>query len=138
MNARTGSGWQTVLADLSLILFMITAAAVSDAPAAQTTAQLPMILPALGEPVAVWRAGRGGPDIAQWLAAHAADPRLRLTIIAPVTAAYPALQLARVAKRPARIVLEPLSAGALTATLTYDRGELAQRLQNPAAKELTP
>ena len=33
MIARLGSGWQTVLADLSLILFMITAAAVSQAPA---------------------------------------------------------------------------------------------------------
>ncbi len=29
--ARAGSGWQTVLADLSLILFMVMAAAVSDA-----------------------------------------------------------------------------------------------------------
>lgn len=33
MIARAGSGWQTVLADLSLILFMVTAAAVQDAPA---------------------------------------------------------------------------------------------------------
>lgn len=33
MIARMGSGWQTVLADLSLILFMVTATALSDSPA---------------------------------------------------------------------------------------------------------
>ena len=31
MIARVGSGWQTVLADLSIILFMIAASAVSQA-----------------------------------------------------------------------------------------------------------
>ena len=31
MIARVGSGWQTVLADLALILFMVTASAVSQA-----------------------------------------------------------------------------------------------------------
>ena len=33
MNARAGSGWQTVLADLSLILFIVMASAVNETPA---------------------------------------------------------------------------------------------------------
>lgn len=62
MIARAGSGWQTVLADLSLILFMTTAAAVSEAPAEPRTAA-PVRLPALGDPVAVWRAAPDSPTL---------------------------------------------------------------------------
>ena len=55
MIARAGSGWQTVLADLSLILFMVTAAALCAkrqppqcAVRASSAARL-----AAGEPLAV-------------------------------------------------------------------------------------
>lgn len=116
MIARAGSGWQTMLADLSLILFMITAAAASELP---TAPPIP-VLPALGEPVAVWRAGPGAPSLRDWLASSGPDPRLRLTILAGPDQAQMALTMAAGAGRPARILLEP-QAGVPSAMLTYDQ-----------------
>ena len=56
MIARASSGWQTMLADLSLILFMITAAKINEAPAKPNLAPPPtpppLVLPALSQPVA--------------------------------------------------------------------------------------
>ena len=119
MIARTGSGWQTVLADLSLILFMITAAAASELPTAPPASPSP-VLPALGEPVAIWRAGPGAPSLRDWLASSGPDPRLRLTILAGPDQAQMALAMAAGAGRPARILLEP-QAGVPSAMLTYDQ-----------------
>ena len=133
MNVRTGSGWQTVLADLSMILFMVTASAVGEAPAQPPTGAVPA-LPALGEPVALWREGPGAPGLSDWLASANADPRLRLTILAEPARVDAALALARSAGRPARIVIEANNQG-ITAALTYDQGGLAQGLQQDRAKE---
>ncbi|MEA3263878.1 MAG: hypothetical protein U9R07_10405 [Pseudomonadota bacterium] len=124
MIARAGSGWQTVLADLSLILFMVMGAAVSEAPAqAPAAPPPPIVLPALGEPVAVWRAAPGGPGLTEWLASQPDDPRQRLTLVA-MPADGPAV-LAEAAKlpRPARVLIEPDLSGPPYAALTYDTGE---------------
>lgn len=137
MIARLGSGWQTVLADLSLILFMITAAAVSKAPA-QPAQLAPSMLPALGSPVAVWSAAPGGPDLLTWLAQNAGDPRLRLTIVAPPAVALDALALGAASGRPARVLIEPGMQGLPIATLTYDQAGLAHRLREPKPKETLP
>jgi hypothetical protein len=135
MNARAGSGWQTVLADLSLILFMVTAAAVSQAPPEAAVKPLSPV-PALGEPVAVWRGEPGAPPLAQWLALAGADPLLRLTIIAPAREAAAAQALAATAGRPARIVLEAEAGGPVLAALTYDQAvPLARGLQGEAANQ---
>lgn len=140
MIARAGSGWQTVLADLSLILFMVMAAAVDDAPIRPVAAvtpiasppPAPLAPPALGEPVAVWR-GSTADELARWLAAQPADPRQRLTIVAPPGAAPAALDLARRAGRPARVLIEPEGQGAPYAALTYDQSAaLARGLLRPA------
>lgn len=136
MIARAGSGWQTVLADLSLILFMVMASAVNEAPASAPPP--PAMLPALGDPVALWRAGAGSPPLKDWLASAAPDPRLRLTIMAPLTEAEAALTLAAEAGRPARILIDPAATG-LIAALTYDQPPpLAQGLQSEPAKEINP
>ena len=113
MIPRAGSGWQTVLADLSLILFMVTAAGISESGAEGSA-------PALAEPVAQWRGGTGAPDLAAWLAAQASDPRQQLTIVAPPAAAEAALALAKRSGRPARVLLDPRFAGPPLATLAYD------------------
>lgn len=137
MIARAGSGWQTVLADLSLILFIVSASAVSQAP---PSAPPPITaLPALGDPVALWRAGAGAPPLKDWLTSAAPDPRLRLTIMAAPADAAAALALAAEAGRPARVLIEP-SAGGLIAALTYDQAAplLAQGLQKPLPKETNP
>ena len=132
MIARAGSGWQTVLADLSLILFMTTAAAVRDAPPEKAPERAPQSasLPALAQPVAVWTAVPGAPALPLWLAGAGGDPRLRLTILAPPTAAAQALALAAAAGRPARVVLDPERSGPVQALLGYDQSGLAQTLQN--------
>lgn len=113
MIARAGSGWQTVLADLSLILFMVMAAAVSEAPDAAGN-------PVESEPVAQWRAIEGAPGLREWLAAQPHDPRQQLTIVAPLAAAQQALALARRSDRPARIVLDPRAEGPPIALLAFD------------------
>ena len=138
MIARAGSGWQTVLADLSLILFMVTASAASQAPASAPPPPS-AALPALGDPVALWRAGAGSPTLKDWLASAAPDPRLRLTIMAAPADAAAALALAEQAGRPARVLIEP-GAGELIAALTYDQAAplLAQGLQSPLPKESNP
>jgi hypothetical protein len=113
MIARAGSGWQTVLADLSLILFMISAAAVSEAGEGSAA-------PAMAEPVAQWRGEAGTPDLAAWLAAQPRDSRQQLTIVAPPDAAAAALELAMRSDRPARVLLDPRFDGPPLATLAYD------------------
>lgn len=128
MKARAGSGWQYVMTDLSLILFMITAAALRDAPPSGVEQPAPITVPAEGDPVAVWRGGANAPDLRAWLVSSGADQRLRLTIYAAPDAAAAALALARDAGRPGRIVLDPALGGAPYAALTFDRG-MARPLQ---------
>lgn len=132
MIGRLGSGWQTVLADLSLILFMVSISAVIRTPPAARAA------PAQGEPVAVWRAATGGPDLAQWLAAQQGDTRARLTLVIhcpPADAAAAvaaALAAAGAAADDARIVVEPAPTQRLEAVLAYDRAPSARDLQSAA------
>lgn len=125
MIARMGSGWQTVLADLSLILFMVTATAVAETPtqAPPTPPPAPIALPALGDPVAVWRWQAGGPSLQEWLAGQAADPRQRLTLVAAPADGPALLREAAKLPRPARVLIEPGLSGPPYAALTFDRGE---------------
>ena len=120
MIARVGSGWQTVLADLSLILFMVTASAVSQA---RDDPPAPSGRIALAEPVAVWRPSPGGQGLAAWLADQPADPRLRLTLHVHARAGEEAaaLRLAGDAAPDARIVIDREPGPPLEAILAYDQ-----------------
>lgn len=120
MIARMGNGWQTVLADLSLILFMVTATALADQPVPPAA---PVRLPAEGEPVAIWRATADGPSLSAWLAAQPADPRQRLTLVGAPGDSPAVLAEASRLPRPARIVIEPALTGPPYAALTFDTGE---------------
>ena len=96
-GAPISAGWQTILADLSLILFMVTAAALANAPDGPmgpftpepiNTQRRPeaalrphIAASARGEPVGVWSDGPGVPPLADWLAQQGRDPRLRITIL---------------------------------------------------------
>lgn len=131
MIARVGTGWQTLFADLSIILFMITAAALSQADYehGQKLAQVQANVPSpRSEPLAVYRAGEGAPPLRDWLAAQQRDPRQLLTIVAPYGAGRQAQALAsaETMARDAdtmgvavRVLVEP-GAGEPTATLAYD------------------
>ncbi len=121
MRVRVGSGWQMVLADLSMILFMVTAAGISDAPPDVPASLPPLRLPALGEPVAVWRPGPTASPLRAWLAGQGNDPRLRLTIVGSLGARDIAITLATGAGRSARVLLEPGPAEPPFAALTFDQ-----------------
>ena len=116
--ASLQSGWQMILADLALILFIITAAALANAPEspqspfkpASPPAPKPAIKPRTGieqktgrpiapslrgEPVAVWTDTAGAPPLAEWLASEARDARLRATIIVRFIKGHQAAAFAR-------------------------------------------
>lgn len=133
MIARMGSGWQTVLADLSMILFMITASALSNTPPAPTKGaahpRAPIIASPRAEPVGVWRDGADAPPLAAWLAQQPADPWVRLTVLVRYTdgsrdsALKQAERLAEAAGprgASARVLVEPGSQAGASVTLAYD------------------
>jgi hypothetical protein len=139
MIARTGSGWQYILADLSLILFMVTAAALAstdDAPAqAQPAARAAGGRPLSPQaaPLALYRAAPGAPPLGQWLRGQSADARQQLTIIAQYASGDQARALSQAAALAqdageaglrARIVVEP-GPGGTTASLAFDAPEAA-------------
>lgn len=137
MIARAGSGWYTVLADLALILFMVTAAVVAASPESEG-----VLTPSeQGEPLAWYGSGPDAPPLAEWLLAEGSDARQQLTITARYAdggmgrALAEAARLAEEAGRAgmrARIVVEP-GPESVTAALAFDRPEamLAQGLQQP-------
>jgi hypothetical protein len=147
MIARAGTGWQYVLTDLSLILFMVTAAALSqteDAPARPAAPPPPKAaevrpLSPQSEPLALYRAEPGAPPLAQWLRDQSVDSRQQLTIVAQyqtggqVNALQQAQTLAHEAGEAgvrARIVVEPGRSGT-SVMLAYDAPEGTQAATEP-------
>jgi hypothetical protein len=126
MIAGRAGSWQTVIADLALILFMVTAAAMQRDKGSIDQSPLPM----RGEPLALYRPAEGAPPLGQWLAAQAPDARQRLTIVSRYApghaeeAANTAVALAGQAGEAgaeARIVIEPGERSEVLATLAFDR-----------------
>lgn len=137
-----GNGWLTTLADLSLILFMVTANALSQAESTNAAGPHPSAgAPVMAEPVAIFRPD-GDPDaLKHWLANQAADPRQRLTIRVTypaggeAAAAERAIRLAQEARdsgHEPRIVLEGGNAGDMSASLAYDAdpADMARQLHS--------
>lgn len=127
MILRAGTGWQYLLADLSLILFIVTAAALSQVDDGAGAGTAGAVSPQ-GEPLAFYRAGPDAPPLGQWLHDQSADTRQQLTIVAQYApgrqheAMDHAERLAREAGEAgtsARIVIEP-GQGGTSATLAYD------------------
>ncbi len=127
LSSRAGLGWQTSLADLSLILFMVTAAAVDPdgRPAPDPAAPSRQ-----AEPLAIYEAVEGTPPLSVWLDRQAADPRQQLTVTAQYgngtrTQAEALAQAARLLEeagrlgRRARLVVEP-GHGPARVVLAYD------------------
>jgi len=153
MSARHSTGWQTALADLSLILFMVTALAVSRQPSLAVSKLEPAPREDLrpspeGEPLAIYVAAPGAPPLAQWIAGQAADARQQLTITARYAPGGQAAALADAARlageagaagKGARLVIEP-GAGPIRAALAFDAVDpaLARSLQGKASNEPKP
>jgi hypothetical protein len=129
MIVRAGTGWQTLMADLSIILFMVTAAALSQAGHGTTQDGQTALAPSQrGEPSAVYRSGNGAPPLAQWLDTQPRDERQMLTIVSTYRPGKQADAFARATAFAqdafargvqTRIVVEP-GRGDATATLAYD------------------
>lgn len=143
--ARAGSGWQTVMADLCLILFMVTAAALSAQRGVSASPSRPQPAPR-AEPLAVYRPGPGAPPLGDWLAAQAPDPRQQLTVVAHYRPGGEDEALALAARllaeagpqgSRARVVVEPGEDGTL-AMLAYDDPALARPLQPLQAGPTAP
>lgn len=131
MMSRESHGWQLVLADLSLILFLVTLTALvntsSENPASVTRA--PYVAPAQ----ALFRPTSRGPSLAEWLAEQSPDPRTTLTIIAQHSGDDQALawqnaqlMAASVAQSDVavRVVIMRGEQSDLYASLAYDEPEL--------------
>jgi len=124
MTARLAVGWEIMLADLSLILFMVTAVALSQTGDGQAD----MAVSPQGEALAFYRVDADAPPIGEWLRSQSPDTRQQLTIVAQYrpggqeAALMQAETLAREARASgaqARIVVEP-GEGGTTATLAFD------------------
>lgn len=80
MTTRNTPSWQLILADLALILFLVTlwSLAGSEANGADEPAKpdTPQVSPAQS----LFRPSPGGPTLAEWLAERPRDPRATLTI----------------------------------------------------------
>lgn len=125
MIAGVRGNWQTIIADLALILFMVTAAAMGS----KSPEEGDNPVPARGEPLAIYRSQQGVPPLSAWLAEQAADERQQLTIIGRYRgadvqpAADAALALAsEVAEHGvrSRILLEPADSSDVLAVLAFD------------------
>lgn len=91
-HPRGGHGWQLILADLALILFLLALSALPAAEAesgqrlADTEARerdaLGMLHAEVAPAQALFRPIPGGPSLGAWLAAQGPDPRATLTIFA--------------------------------------------------------
>ena len=136
MISRISFGWQTTMADLAMILFLVTAAGIHAQQQQKRKVEHAAVqsLSAVGEPLAVYRAHRGAPPLGEWLAEQAPDKRQYLTIVAryrPGAAESAAREAVRLAQQAgaagvsARIVLEPGEGAELLATLAFDRPEAA-------------
>lgn len=88
-----GHGWQLILADLALILFllMLTALPAAEAEAGRKAAvravrgeqaRAASVTSEIAAAQALYRPVAGGPTLSEWLAAQPHDPRVTLTIFA--------------------------------------------------------
>ena len=132
-RARHGGGhsWQLVLADLALILFLVTLTALvnSSSKSDELLTRAPYVAPAQ----ALFRPTARGPSLAEWLAEQPADPRLTLTIIAQHNgedqelmwdnARLMAASIAG-AEVGVRVVITKADQSDLYASLAYDEPEL--------------
>lgn len=135
-----GTGWQLILADLALILFLLTLSALPAAEA-ETGRKLAdraargeeaRAVPASAEIAAaqaLFRPVSGGPSLTQWLASQPHDPRATLTVFARYqageeAAAWQAAQALAAEARgrdvPVRAIIGAGAEADLYASLAYD------------------
>lgn len=132
--ASRANGWQLILADLALILFLLAVAALSGVatkprdPADRAETQDSVTAPTQ----ALYRAAPGTPSLADWLSTQPRDPRTSLTIYttyrkgagdeAVAEAQALAMQAVQAGYQP-RMIVEPGETNDVFASLAFDAGE---------------
>ncbi|MDJ0979161.1 MAG: hypothetical protein QNI87_11590 [Erythrobacter sp.] len=135
---RSAASWQLILADLALILFLVTAAALS-ATSRVDPSPTPSAAPVTAGPrprapaQALYRPGPELPTLAQWLEQQSSDPRATLTIIAEhrsgeaEQAWADARRMAATARTlgvRSRVIIREGAASDIHASLAYDQPAL--------------
>ena len=129
MIVRAASGWQTVIADLALILFLITAQAVGKKPATQSQAEEERQPPASSSALAVHRP-KQGESVREWLVASTTDQRQMATISVGYTQEKRAEALSEAERLlaeadsagvPARLIATPNATDDVVITVDYLR-----------------
>ena len=117
-----GAGWAIMLADLALILFIVTASYAGGGKSSDASNLDPI-------PQAIYRASPDAPPIADWIAAQGLGKGARLQITMGYDPAHPETAMSAAASLAAqavaagavpRIVLQP-DGGQPSAVLAYDR-----------------
>lgn len=133
MIVRAGTGWQYALADLSLILFMVTASALAQAGGPKVGGPLtpppsPVAAATGSEPVAVWSASRDAPPLANWLRQVGEDQRLEVSVVVRYADGGRGAAMAQAAllvaaggarAKAARILVEPGTRTGASVSLAY-------------------
>jgi hypothetical protein len=130
-----GSSWQLILADLALILFLVTLTALPltepdvRRSLAGRVASPPAPRPEIAAAQALYRPVAGGPGLGEWLASQPRDPRATLTVFARYpaggeaaawTAARKLAAEARDSSVPVRTIITAGTEADLYASLAYD------------------
>ena len=146
MIGTSNSGWLTTLADLSIILFMITATDLSHAEIGRDRQPETMEAVVTAEPVAIYRSEPGVIAFGEWLAGQPADDRQRLTVLVRHTGANEQRLIAegqtlaaaaeQAGKSP-RMIVERQQQADVVAMLTYDAdpAPVARNLLEPANQQ---
>ncbi|MAK98854.1 MAG: hypothetical protein CL803_04630 [Citromicrobium sp.] len=128
MSMRGLSGWQTALADLSLILFAVVAAAYRDDPTEAERADQAAEI-SLGQPMAVFRPG-GDADLTRWLGSQDLGQGEVATVVVrhrPGAAAAATREAANLVAQieaagyPARLMVEPSPQPEVLVVIAFDQ-----------------
>jgi len=134
MMGDSTQGWAVTLADLVIILFMITAADLANADVAKSEIEGVEATVAMAEPVAIYRPNGASMPLDAWLETLPDDPRQRLTILVrhngtnmdgALAQGVALSALADKAGMQARMIVEQSEHPDVAAILAYDSGQQA-------------
>lgn len=149
MTSGEGHGWAITLADLAIILFMLTAADLANSESTAKPVRAASSAVATAEPIAVYRPGNGAPPLADWLATQPDDPRQQLTILvrhagrgadASIAQGLALAGEADAVGRHARLIVEHSDRTEIAATIAYDSdpASVARKLLQAEQRNSTP
>ncbi|MEP3049912.1 MAG: hypothetical protein ABJP48_09845 [Erythrobacter sp.] len=133
MIGRNAMPWQLILADLALILFLVSMAGLAGMKTPETDTPAPDRTPpklAVAQAQSLYRPSANGPELDDWLASQELDPRQTLTIFVDYRAEDPtaswlaAQKLAEDAASqdvPVRVVLAANDGADIYASLAFDQ-----------------